>query len=106
MYRSVRRPRRSINQSPTKVNTRLVTPIPTDCSNAALDPSPVSSKIRGAKYKTALMPDNWLKKAIKIASRMGLRCWRVQKCPEDLVSAEAAVMASASVAIRDWDAVG
>src|SRR5450631_2437964 len=106
MYRSVRRPRRSINQSPTKVNTRLVTPIPTDCSNAALAPSPVSSKSRGAKYKIALMPDNWLKNAIRIASRMGLRSWRVQKYPEELVSFEAEVISSASAAITDWDAPG
>ena len=46
---SVRRPSRSISHRPTNVKTRLVTPMPTDCSSAAFAPSPVISKMRGAK---------------------------------------------------------
>ena len=45
----VQRPNRSISQSPTNVNTRLLTPIPADWSRAAFSPRPVISKMRGAK---------------------------------------------------------
>jgi hypothetical protein len=48
-------------------------PTPTDCNSAAFGPSPVSSNIRGEKYRMALMPDIWLKNAIRYASMMGTR---------------------------------
>src|ERR1039458_734390 len=89
MYRSVRRPSRSISQRPTKVKMRLVTPIPMDCSSAAFAARPVSSKMRGAKYRIALMPESWLKKAIKMASRIGFCSRLVQKLPDDACWVEA-----------------
>jgi NAD(P)-dependent dehydrogenase (short-subunit alcohol dehydrogenase family) len=51
-----------------------------------------------------LIPDNWLKNAIKIASKIGLRSWLVQKFPEDVVCPEAAMIWSASLAIADSSA--
>src|ERR1022692_4424464 len=62
---------RSISHSPTKVKIRFVTPTPTDWRSAALAPRPVSSKILGAKYRMAVIPESWLKKATNTASRMG-----------------------------------
>ena len=58
MNSRARRPSLSMSHRPKNVNTRLVRPIPTDCSKAACSDSPVILKMRGAKYSTALMPDN------------------------------------------------
>ena len=41
---------------------------------------PSRRKSAAAKYRTALIPENWLKNAIKIASRMGTCNCHVQKC--------------------------
>jgi hypothetical protein len=49
---------RSISQRPTKVKTRLVRPMRMDCNSAAFAAKPVSSKMRGAKYRIALMPES------------------------------------------------
>jgi hypothetical protein len=45
--------------------------MPTDWSRAALCSSPVHSKMRGAKYRIALIPESWLKLAIRMARRIG-----------------------------------
>ncbi len=62
--------------------------------------------MRGAKYKIALMPESWLKKAIRMASRIGFLRRLVQKCPDDAFSDDAAMIASASVAISAFEASG
>src|SRR6186713_3251354 len=72
IYNSVLLPKRSMRYQPTNVKTKLTTPIPTLERNALLFSNPAILNTRGAKYIMALMPDNWLKKAIRNARRMYL----------------------------------
>ena len=80
--------------------------MPTDCSSAARWASPAISKMRGAKYSTALMPDSWLNKAIRNASRIGTRSRDPQNGPASLFSKEIARISSAWASIRAAGAPG
>ena len=79
------------------MNTRFVTPSQTEVESDSFAPRPVISKMRGAKYRMALMPESWLKKAIRNASRIGVRSRADQKPPPPDCSRAVAVIWSARV---------
>ena len=52
------------------------------------------------------MPESWLKNAIKMASRIGLRRRLVQKCADEAFSEDAAIISSASASISAFGGIG
>ena len=69
MISRVLRPSKSIKRIPTKVAIKLVTPRAIEAATGSYIPAKPNR--RGAKYRMMLIPDNWLKAAIKKANRIG-----------------------------------